>query len=121
VLAGSDCPLVISSGVAILPAGRLSTEETVPPSGPTTFPRVASEEAAASLAARGMRASVLRLPPSVHGDCDHGFVPLLIDVARQADRLAVTERAPGSTGDREGRAGGVSPLSCTRFMMDARP
>jgi hypothetical protein len=31
VLAGSDCPLVISSGVAILPQGRLSTEETVPP------------------------------------------------------------------------------------------
>jgi nucleoside-diphosphate-sugar epimerase len=83
VLAGSDCPFVISSGVAILPPGRLSTEETVPPSGPTAFPRVASEEAAASLAARGVRVSVLRLPPSVHGDGDHGFVPLLIDVARQ--------------------------------------
>jgi nucleoside-diphosphate-sugar epimerase len=83
VLAGSDCPLVISSAVAILPPGRLSTEETVPPSGPTALPRVASEEAAASLAARGVRVSALRLPPSVHGDGDHGFVPLLIDVARQ--------------------------------------
>jgi nucleoside-diphosphate-sugar epimerase len=83
VLAGSDCPLVISSAVALLPLGRLSTEGTVPLSGPTALPRVASEEAAVSLAARGVRVSVLRLPPSVHGDGDHGFVPLLIDIARQ--------------------------------------
>jgi nucleoside-diphosphate-sugar epimerase len=48
----------------------------------STFPRK-SEEAAASAAAGGARVSVLRLPPSVHGAGDHGFIALLIRVARE--------------------------------------
>jgi nucleoside-diphosphate-sugar epimerase len=82
-LAGSDRPLVVTSGIGILPQGRLTTEETVPVSGPSALPRVASEEAAASVAARGVRVPVVRLPPSVHGEGDHGFVPLLIGLARE--------------------------------------
>src|SRR3984957_17794558 len=80
-LAGSDRPLVITAGTGLLPPGGLATEETVPVSGPSALPRVASEEAAASVAGRGVRVSVVRLPPTVHGDGDHGFVPLLIGVA----------------------------------------
>ena len=81
-LAGSSRPLVVTSGTALLEPGRLSTEDdVVPPSSP--IPRVASERAAAAVAARGVRVSVVRLPPSVHGDGDHAFVPLLIGVARE--------------------------------------
>src|ERR1700719_1537910 len=79
-LVGSDRPLIVTSGTGLLPPGRLSTESDVPGS---SIPRVASEEAAASVAAQGVRVSVVRLPPSVHGDGDHGFVPTLINIARQ--------------------------------------
>jgi nucleoside-diphosphate-sugar epimerase len=82
-LAGSGRPLVITSGIGILPPGGLATEETMPSSEPTSHPRAASEQAADSLAARGGRVSVLRLPPSVHGEGDHGFVPTLIRIARE--------------------------------------
>jgi nucleoside-diphosphate-sugar epimerase len=82
-LAGSNRPLVVTSGTGLLSSTRIVTEEDVPASGPNAIPRVASEEAAASVAARGVNVSVVRLPPSVHGDGDHGFVPLLIGLARE--------------------------------------
>lgn len=81
-LAGSDRPLLVTSGTGLLTPGQLATEDDACASA-TSIPRVASEEAAASVAARGVRVSVMRLPPSVHGDGDHGFVPLLIGIARQ--------------------------------------
>ncbi len=81
-LAGSDRPLIVTSGTALLTPGRLATEDTAPPSGSAAIPRV-SEQAALSMASRGARVSVVRLPPSVHGDGDHGFVPRLIGFARE--------------------------------------
>jgi nucleoside-diphosphate-sugar epimerase len=79
-LEGSDRPLIVTSATGLLAPGRLGIEDDAPVS---IIPRVASEEATVSLAKRGLRAAVLRLPPSVHGDGDHGFVPLLIGIARQ--------------------------------------
>jgi nucleoside-diphosphate-sugar epimerase len=77
-LEGTDRPFVVTSGMAGLVQGRALTEDDAAFPG---LPR-ASEEAALPLAARGVRASVLRLPPSVHGDGDHGFVPRLVAIAR---------------------------------------
>lgn len=82
-LAGSDRPLVVTSGIGILPQGRLAEETTAPASGPAAHPRAASERAADTVAKRGTRVSVVRLPPSVHGDGDHGFVPAAIGFARE--------------------------------------
>ena len=81
-LAGSNRPLVITSGTGLVtqPDGRLGAEDDAPTS---TVPRIKSEQAATAVAARGVHVSVVRLPPSVHGDGDHGFVPTLIRIARE--------------------------------------
>jgi nucleoside-diphosphate-sugar epimerase len=79
-LAGSDRPFVVTSGTLLVRRkGVLATEEDTAHSD---FPRK-SEDAALALASRGIRVSILRLPPSVHGKGDHGFVPALIGIARE--------------------------------------
>lgn len=84
VLVGSDRPLIVTSGTGLLAgSGQVATEDRVPPAATSAMPRVASEEAAAAAVERGVRALVLRLPPSVHGNGDHGFIPALIGIARQ--------------------------------------
>lgn len=78
--AAADRPLIVTSAIGVLPPGGPVTEETRPAS-PSPNPRAASEEAVRALMARGARVSIVRLPPSVHGDGDHGFVPILIKMA----------------------------------------
>jgi nucleoside-diphosphate-sugar epimerase len=79
-LADSDRPFVVTSATAFIAPGRLATEHDLAAPG---TPRVhRSEAAAVSFAHRGVRASVVRLPTSVHGAGDHGFAAQLIRTAR---------------------------------------
>jgi nucleoside-diphosphate-sugar epimerase len=88
-LAGSSRPFIITSGTASLAPGRLGTEEEAPdPNSPAAHLRAPAEALALALASRGVRVAVVRLPPSVHGDGDHGFVPALIGIARQKGAAA---------------------------------
>src|SRR5277367_663444 len=79
-LAGSTRPFVVTSGTLLLQRqGPLATEkdESAP-----NFPRK-SEAAGLAMVSREVRVSTVRLPPSVHGDGDHGFVPRIIAIARE--------------------------------------
>src|SRR5271155_205199 len=79
-LAGSDRPLIVTGGTLLVQRqGSLATEEDA---HNPNFPRK-SEAAALALAARGVRTSVQRLPPSGHGHGDSGLVPRLISIARE--------------------------------------
>jgi nucleoside-diphosphate-sugar epimerase len=87
-LADSDRPFVLASGVVGLTSGRPATENDglVPGADIRANPagrRMATALLALSLRGVGVRSSVLRLPPTVHGNGDQGFVATLVGIARQ--------------------------------------
>jgi len=79
-LAGSGKPLVVAAALPPPSPGQVATEDLRAPENPH-YPRV-SERAAIPLAERGVRASAVRLPPSVHGEGDPHFVTAFIGIAR---------------------------------------
>jgi len=79
-LEGSGKPFVGTSGTMTLPAGRIGNETDEPAVNGNL--RGVTENITLAAAAHGVRASVVRLSPSVHGAGDHGFVPMLIGLAR---------------------------------------
>jgi nucleoside-diphosphate-sugar epimerase len=83
VLEGTERPLVVTSGTALVRPGTVVTEEDWPDPSVAFHPRFATAVAARELADRGVRSSIVRPGASVHGEGDHGFVPFLIDVARE--------------------------------------
>jgi nucleoside-diphosphate-sugar epimerase len=104
-LEGSDKPFVVTSGTLMLTPGRRGG---VAGRARPTPPR-RSEEAAIALAKRGVRSSVVRLAPSVHGPGDHGFVPTLIDIAR-------TKGVSAYIGDGSNRWPAVHRLDAARLF-----
>lgn len=85
-LEGSDWPFVIASGVMGVAPGRLATENDgrhVDPGGAGAVAgRQANAQFVLSLASRGVRSCVLRLPPTTHGDGDDGFIATQVGIAR---------------------------------------
>lgn len=82
-LRGSDKPLVMTSGTFVMKAGHVSMEHDSPdPQSIANF-RIPGEEACLAFAEQGVRSSVIRLAPSVHGPSDYGFIPLFIAAARK--------------------------------------
>ena len=117
-LEGSGRPFVSTSGTLMLTmagvAGRLGTEQDVAEGGP----RVDSENTTIALADRGVRSSVVRLPPLVHSSLDHhGFGPTLIAIARG-------KGVSGYVGDGSNRWPAVHTLDAARayrLALDAAP
>jgi nucleoside-diphosphate-sugar epimerase len=81
--AGAHKPLVITSGTALAAVpGRVALEADLPPE--RAPPRAATEALIRTAATHGLRGSIVRLAPTVHGAGDHGFVPMLIALARKS-------------------------------------
>ncbi|MDF2552595.1 MAG: family oxidoreductase [Chryseobacterium sp.] len=86
-LIGSNKPFLITSGTALFSKDGLTieTDRSVNP-----HPRIATENAADAIAAKGVKVAVIRLSPSVHGKGDIiGFVPTLIRIAKEKGKSAV--------------------------------
>jgi nucleoside-diphosphate-sugar epimerase len=112
VLAGSDRPLVIASGVAGMKADPLITEDDRPEVDGPGAGRAYTAQTVLALADEGVRSVVLRLPPTVHGSGDHGFVARLIDVARR-------KNASGYVGDGSNRWPAVHRDDAARLFRRA--
>jgi len=116
-LAGSDRPFVLASGLLGVAPGRLATERDGHEADPAVASlmgggpevRHANAELALSLAARGVRSSIVRLPPTNHGDGDNGFMAFLVAIARE-------KGASGYIGDGANRWPAVHRLDSARLF-----
>jgi len=100
--------VAIFATMALTP-GRLGTEEDAPDPDAVGGARGLSENVIMKLAAQGVRASAVRLPPTVHGEGDHGFIPQLIKIARKKGFSAYV-------GDGRNRWGAVHRLDVAHLL-----
>ena len=111
-LVGSDRPFLIASGTLGLAPGRVATEQDMPDleqftGGPGI--RAANAQRTVALASRGVRSSVVRLPPTNHGDGDNGFMATLVSIARD-------KGVSGYIGDGSNRWPAVHRLDSARLF-----
>ncbi len=110
VLAGTDRPLVIASGVAGLSQdGEVATEEARPEPFPGAGGRIANERTALALAEQGVRAMSARFAPTVHGDGDGGFIKQIVEGDRAHGRA-------GYVGDGAARWSAVHRSDAARLV-----
>jgi nucleoside-diphosphate-sugar epimerase len=116
-LAGSGKPFVGTSGTIPLAFGGVegvATEADVLPAGP----RIDAENAVIALAERGVRSSVLRLPPLVHSKLDHtGYTPALITFARQKGKAGY----PGDGANRWAAGHSLDVARLYRLALEGAP
>jgi nucleoside-diphosphate-sugar epimerase len=115
-LAGSDRPLVIASGTLGVAPGRLATERdghepsaALDAAGAGPRARWGTAELTLSFADRGIRSSIVRLPPTNHGDGDNGFMAAIVGIARD-------KGVSGSIGDGTNRWPAVHRLDSAHLF-----
>jgi nucleoside-diphosphate-sugar epimerase len=119
VLAGSGRPFLIASGTLGVAPGRVATERDTPSPGSASGAGARQDNArlTLSLASRGVRASVVRLPPTCHGDGDNGFMAFIVGIARD-------KGVSGFIGDGSDRWPAVHRLDAARVFslgLEAAP
>jgi nucleoside-diphosphate-sugar epimerase len=82
-LAGSGKPFVSTSGTLVMDTGRVTSEDDAPDPESIGWFRIPGEQACLAFADQGVRSSVVRLAPTVHGPGDYGFIPMLVAAARK--------------------------------------
>ena len=116
-LAGSGRPFVSTSGTFVMAAGRVSVEtDAADPESIAHF-RIPGEQACLGFAGQGVRSSVVRLAPTVHGPGDYGFIPALISAARKAGRSAY----PGDGANRWPAVHRLDAASLFRLALEQAP
>ncbi|MFI5937826.1 SDR family oxidoreductase [Actinoplanes sp. NPDC051494] len=111
-LSGPDRPLVAAFGTLALAPGRLGTEDDEPDPTAAGGARGATERTMLDLASRGIRSSVVRLAPTVHGDGDQGFIAQMVAAARK-------HGVASYAGDGRNRWPAVHRLDAARLFVQA--
>lgn len=109
-LRGDQRSLVIAFPTMAMTQGRLAVETDLADPNAVGGLRARSEEAALALAARGVKPTIVRLPPSVHDKTRQGLVTQLIAIARKKRVSAYV------IGDSENRWGAVHRLDSSRLF-----
>ncbi|CEP64976.1 SDR family oxidoreductase LALA0_S15e01618g [Lachancea lanzarotensis] len=85
---GTNKPYVQTSGTLMLPPGTVATETSEKLTSGMGALRAQTEDIVLSYKDKGVRALAVRLPPTVHGKSDKGFMATFINVAKNSGKSA---------------------------------